>query len=486
MRIRALIAICLLAATTPLSAGDPNTAPKSRTVRLGEHPFALRASEELADANDLAADPNVLLALRDADAKLTLRVLTPTPDARATVLTVAKWYDAHLAARLPAARKTHANWLTIEETNALYRQARANVDGAKREIHALLFAGDEVQFVIEAIVPPDASRSAQRVLLSFHRLTESAAKWVSIGKTGYRFAPPTGWKPGKTPSGGLRYKAPPGKVVLDVNTVEAGGASDPNKLVELLAAAFGKEMKKADGNWTLAARQELDRPALHGRLQYFLGRPDDVPSDLLVLHAAGGKHLFTLTAALPAGVRKQYAKQLVAAMMSLRAGAPTSQSSCRPMTVRRAGLRMQIPEGWSTDDAGAVVKAIAPKDSPAAGTVLTVQVQPRSAEKSKDLAAAVASFRQRMKQANGKILADTGAKAAGLQAHLFEAVTRIDGKAYRTNYLYLERDRTVCLVSYFTPEGKYAATRPYFVRALRTLRSFQPTQPPNETQEDEQ
>ncbi len=477
MRIRALIAICFLAAAAPLSADDPNVAPRSRPVALGEHPYAIRASADLVDANDLAADPNVLLALRDADADLTVRVLTPPRNARATVLTVAKWYDAHLANRLPDARKTHANWLTIEETNALYRQALAKVDGGKRQVHALLFSDDGVQFVIEAIVPPADGERAQRVLLSLHRLSEARPKWVSVGTTGYRFAPPTGWIPGKTPSGGLRYKAPLGKVVLDVNTVKSGGAGDPNKLVGLLAAAFGKEMDKADGDWTLAARHKLDRPALQGRLQYFLGRPDDVPSDLLVLHAAGGKHLFTLTAALPAGVRKQYAKELVAAMMSLRAGTPPSQTEYRPMTVRRAGLRMQIPEGWSTDDAGAVVKAIAPKDSPAAGTVLTVQVQPRSAEQSKDLAAAVDGFRQQMKKADGKILADTGAKAAGLKAHLFEAVTRIEGKTYRTNYLYLERDQTVCLVSYFTPEGKYAATRPYFLKALRTLRSFQATQP---------
>ncbi|MFW5731989.1 MAG: hypothetical protein ACOCZU_02155 [Planctomycetota bacterium] len=484
MRIRTLIAVCFLAAAGPLSADDANVPAGSRTVPLGEHPYAIRASNELADANDLAGDPNVLLALRDADADLTVRIYSPPADPRATVLSVAKWYDAHLANRLPDARKTHANWLTIEETNALYRQARAKVDGAKRQVHAMLFADDEVQFVIEAIVPPAAGDRAQRVLLSLHRLSETSPQWVSIGKTGYRFAPPTAWTPGKTPSGGLRYKAPGGKVVLDVNTVKSGGARDPNKLVELLAAAFGKEMDKADGHWTLAARQELDRPALQGRLQYFLGRPDDVPSDLLVLHAVGGKHLFTLTAALPAGVRKQYAKELVAAMMSLRAGTPPSQTEYRPMTVRRAGLRMQIPEGWSTDDAGAVVKAIAPKDSPAAGTVLTVQVQPRSAEQAKDLASAVDVFRRQMKKADGKILADTGAKAAGLKAHLFEAVTRIDGKAYRTNYLYLERDRTLCLVSYFTPEGKYTATRPHFVKALRTLQSFQATQPPNETDKD--
>jgi hypothetical protein len=481
MRIRLCIVIALLAACGHVRADDGN-APAGRNVRLGEHPYALRVPARLADANDLATDANVLLALRDD--RITLRVFSPPRNERATVLTVAKWYRNQLAERIPSARRTHMNWLTIEESNALYRQATAIVDDKPREIHALLFVHDGTDLVIEGMGPPKQTGRIQRTLLSIHRLAEKEGKWVPIGKTGYRLAPPEGWKTGAARNGHLRFTAPGGKVVLDVHA-RSLGEGDPNRMVTVLAAAFRKEMDNADGSWKLAARQTLDRGSLRGRLQYFLGRPDGVATDLVVLHAAGGDHVFTLTAALPAGVRKQFAKEIIAAMMSLRNGPRPGESGFRKMTVRRAGLQLEIPETWSTDDAGHIVKAIAPTGSPAEGTVLTVQVQPRSAKASEDLATATKAFRAEMKEADGRILADSGAKVAGLPAHLFEAVTKIEGKRYRVNYLYLQRDETICLVSYFTPEGRYTETRPLFIKALRSLRSFKPSRPRTDAEDSD-
>jgi hypothetical protein len=471
MRIRLAILTILALACSPLRAGDGNV-PKGRQLRLGDHPYALVVPADFEDANALAADANALLAARNRASGVTLRAFAPPADKRATVFTLARWYDDHLADRLPTAQKTHANWLTMEGTNALYRQSALTTDGQKREVHALLFVRDGVQLAIEAVTPPDKAKTARNILLSLHRLADPTAEWVPIGKTGYRIAPPDGWGVETTRKGNLRFKAPGGKVILNVHAVDAG-KHDPNTMVPALAKSFRTEMDKTDGNWKLVATQDVDRSGIEGQLQYFLGRPNEVPSDLVVLHAAGDRHVFTLTAALPGGVRKQFAKKLVACMTSLRKGAPPSETEYRPLTVRRAGLQMSIPKAWATEDAGNVVKAVAPKDTPAAGTVLTVQVQPRSGD-ARSLDTAVKAFRKEMKDADGNILADAGAKVAGLGAHLFEAAIDIDGVRYRVNYLYLERAETLALVTYFTPEGKYTETRPFFIKALRSLRAFKP------------
>ncbi|MFP4052326.1 MAG: hypothetical protein ACLFV7_00505 [Phycisphaerae bacterium] len=327
--IPVMTAVWIACLQAPAAAGDAN-APRSRTVQVPRHPYALTLPADFAEPST-PADGNMLLIARDPNARATVRVWSGGNDPRATVLTVHKAYEADLARRMPSAKKQKTSWVTIASTNALVRRYTTAVDGNDVDLQALVFVSGRTSLVVETVAPPESRAAMERVLLSLQKGYATALPQLPIGETGYRIAPPKGWKVTRGKTGNLRLAAPGGKALLDVYVLRVKDDRKPADLAATLAEAFGKEMSKAEGKWKLAARESIDRDALQGRMQYFLGAPGGVQSDLVVLHAAGEDYMFTLTAALPAVVRDRFAKQLVRCMMSLSRAdrSPTRGTSVR-------------------------------------------------------------------------------------------------------------------------------------------------------------
>ncbi len=309
---------------------DAANAPVGRSIQVPGHPYVLTLPEGFGEPNT-PTDANLLLVARNPKTAATLRVWAGADNPRATVLTVHKAYETDLARRLPSAKKQKTNWVTIESTNALIRRYTATIDGNEVDVQSLVFVRGESSLIVEAAAPSKQRSAMERVLLSLQKGYVTAPERLPIGSTGYRLAPPKGWKVTRGKTGNLRLAAPGGKALLDVYVLRVKDDRKPADLAATLAEAFGKEMTKADGKWKLAARESIDRDELQGRMQYFLGTPDGVESDLVVLHAAGEDYVFTLTAALPAVVRDRFARQLVRCMMSLRkTGDPTTQPTTQP------------------------------------------------------------------------------------------------------------------------------------------------------------
>lgn len=325
----------------------------------------------------------------------------------------------------------------------------------------------------------------------------ASAKTVQIADTGFSLTVPDEYRvsqPLGAPNILLHCDRPDGNGSIQV--VRAG-AGEP---IERIAADYEAKMTQALGNFT---RQSSEPRAIAGRPGEFRLYRSVTGNMIIRIMAAfyqDGTHGFTVHSLDTTGGAPEFEAAVcsltgpAAAQAALNSPAmpekkPRSHAPAMPAPgaaesyhEATTGLLIPHPAGWVAEKAEGSVTLSGAEGTPAYNTTISVQALRRSDPANRDLATAVKSFSQGLRQSGAEVKSVEPMKCAAGAAYGIYAAARMDqpgepGFTHLFRYVLIERPGVIAVVSYVAPIADWNGFLPTVDRSIAGIRAAGATPP---------